>query len=60
MKAFAKYSPGASWNGANYVNADTGVGLRNYFLVYQDTYVMGKGYMHVTDVEVPEWAYTVK
>ena len=60
MEAYGKYSPGASWNGANYVNVDTGVGLRNFFLTYQDTYIMGRGYMHVTDVEVPEWAYTVK
>ena len=59
MAACGKYSPGAEWGGANYVNVNTGVGLRNFFLVYQDTYVMGRGYMGVTDVEVPEWAYTI-
>ena len=60
MAAYGKYSPGAEWGGANYVNVDTGVGLRNFFLVYQDTYVMGRGYMGVIDVEVPDWAYTTK
>ncbi|HIV98806.1 MAG TPA: DUF3798 domain-containing protein [Candidatus Ornithospirochaeta avicola] len=60
MSAYAKYSPGAEWGGSNYVNVDTGVGLRNYFLTYQDTYIMGKGYMHVTDLEVPEKYFTLK
>ncbi len=59
--AYKVYSPNASWNGANYTNASTGVKLDNVFLVYQDTYVMGKDgdkYMHSTEVEVPDWAYT--
>lgn len=59
--AFKVYSPNASWNGANYTNASTGVKLDNVFLVYQDTYIMGKSgdkYMHSTEVEVPDWAYT--
>ena len=59
MAAYGKYSPGAEWGGANYVNVNTGTGLRNFFLTYQDTYVMGKGYMHVTEVEVPDWCYTI-
>ena len=59
--AYKVYSPNASWNGANYTNASTGVKLDNVFLVYQDTYIMGKDgdkYMHSTEVEVPDWAYT--
>ncbi|MBQ0070384.1 MAG: hypothetical protein KBS81_00765, partial [Spirochaetales bacterium] len=62
-KAYAVYSPGAHWNGAGYVNADTGVKSNNTFLVNQDTYIMGKDgdkYMHATETEVPEWAYTTK
>lgn len=62
-KAYAVYSPGANWNGANYTNADTGVKTKNCFLVYQDTYIMGKSgdrYMHATEVEVPDWAYSTK
>ncbi len=59
--AYKVYSPNASWNGANYVNSSTGVKLDNVFLVYQDTYIFGKDgdkYMHSTEVEVPDWAYT--
>ncbi len=62
-KAYAVYSPGANWNGANYVNADSGVKTANCFLVYQDTYIMGKDgdkYMHATEATVPDWAYTTK
>ena len=61
--AYNVYSENASWNGANYVNATTGVKLDNVFLVYQDTYIMGKEgdkYMHATEVEVPDWCYTMK
>ncbi len=60
-EAYKVYSPNASWNGANYTNASTGVKLENVFLVYQDTYIMGKDgdkFMHSTEVEVPDWAYT--
>ncbi len=60
MAAYNKYTPGAQWGAANYTNADTGVALRNMYLVYQDTYIMGKGYMGITDVEVPEKYYTMK
>ena len=61
-KAFAVYSPGAEWNGGAYVTVE-GVKLPNVVLMYQDTYVMGKEndkYMHVTDIEVPEWCYSAK
>ncbi|MCQ2398082.1 MAG: DUF3798 domain-containing protein, partial [Sphaerochaetaceae bacterium] len=61
-KAFGVYSPGAEWNGGAYVTVD-GVKLPNVVLMYQDTYVMGRAndkYMHVTDIEVPEWCYTAK
>jgi hypothetical protein len=54
MDAFMKYTPGAKWNGTNYVDSNTGTVAENHVLVYQDTYIMGKGYMGATDVEVPE------
>ena len=59
-EAFATFSGEANWNGSNYTNVDTGVKSDNIFLVYQDTYVMGKGFMGTTDVEVPEKYFTVK
>ncbi|MFA6775893.1 MAG: DUF3798 domain-containing protein, partial [Sphaerochaetaceae bacterium] len=60
MKAYNKYTPGAQWNGSFYTNVDTGVRAKNHVLIYQDTYMMGKGYMHATDVTVPEKYFTLK
>ena len=58
--AYGVYSPGAEWNGSNYTNADSGVKSDNIVLIYQDTYIMGKGYMGATDIEVPEKYFTTK
>ena len=52
-KAMKEFS-GVDWNGSNYVDATSGVKLDSAVLMYQDTYIFGKGYMGVTDVEVPE------
>ena len=46
-------TPGSKWNGS-LMKDNNGVEIKNSFLVYQDTYVFGKGYMGVTSVEVPE------
>ena len=61
-KAFAVYTGDASWNGSAYTNAETGVKSEKFFLVYQDTYIMGDPgrYMGATDVVVPEKYFTVK
>ena len=61
-EALGVYSPGAEWNGSNYVDANTGVKTENYMLVYQDTYIMGNPgrYMGNAEVEIPEKYYTVK
>lgn len=53
MASLGMQSPGAGWNGSQYVDVD-GIERENFFLVYQDTYVFGKGYLHMTDLEVPE------
>jgi hypothetical protein len=60
MKAYAKYTPGAKWNGSFYTDVNTGVRSKNFLLVYQDTYIMGKGYMGASDIEVPEKYFTIK
>jgi hypothetical protein len=52
--AYDKFTPGASWNGSVYTDINTGATMRNLVLVYQDTYVFGKGYMGATNVEIPE------
>ena len=56
------YTGDASWNGSAYTNAETGVKSEKFFLVYQDTYIMGDPgrYMGATDVVVPEKYFTVK
>ncbi|MDO4940679.1 MAG: DUF3798 domain-containing protein [Erysipelotrichaceae bacterium] len=58
-KAFEEAS-GVTWSGSGYVDESTGVKADNGFLVYQDTYIMGKGFMGVTDVEVPEKYFTLQ
>ncbi len=60
--ALAVYTGEAQWNGSRYTNADTGVKADNYFLIYQDTYIMGDPgfFMGSTSVEVPEKYFTTK
>ncbi|MCP5515163.1 MAG: DUF3798 domain-containing protein [Spirochaetales bacterium] len=60
MKAYNKYTPGAKWNGGFYTDVATGVRANNHVLIYQDTYMMGKGYMGTPDVTVPEKYFSVK
>ena len=52
--AYGKYTPGAKWNGAYYVDMGTGVRAKNQILVYMDTYVFGKGFLPTTKQKVPE------
>ena len=60
MDCYAKYTPGAAWNGSYYVDMGTGVKKKNHVLVYQDTYVFGKGYLGMTSVKVPEKYFKIK
>ena len=59
-KCYDKFTPGAAWNGAQYFDVAKGVKNKKLTLVYQDTYVFGKGYMKATDVVVPEKYLTLK
>lgn len=52
--AYAKYTPGVVWNGSNYKDLNSGTTSTNHILVYQDTYVFGKGYLGTTKQVVPE------
>ena len=60
VSAYEKFTPGAKWNGANYVDLSTGVKKKNHFLVYQDTYVFGTGYLEIADLEVPEKYFAIR
>ena len=53
MKCYEYFTPGSKWNGSYYTDLGTGVTKKNYLMVYQDTYIMGKGYMNATAVKVP-------
>ena len=52
-------TPGAGWNGSYYVGVD-GVEKENYLMIYQDTYILGKGYLHMTDIGVPAKYFDIK
>jgi len=54
--ALSVYSPDAGWNTSYYVDADDMV-RKNYLFVYQDSYVLGKGYLGLTDEIIPEKYY---
>jgi hypothetical protein len=58
--AYAKYTPGAKWNGAYYVDMGTGVRAKNEVLVYMDTYVFGKGFLPTTKQKVPDKYFQIK
>ncbi|MGD9926492.1 MAG: DUF3798 domain-containing protein [Sphaerochaeta sp.] len=60
MKAYGKYTPGAKWNGSFYTDVNTGVRAKNHVLIYQDTYMMGKGYMGNAELIVPEKYFAIK
>jgi hypothetical protein len=58
--ALGEFTPGAKWNGAYYVDNNTGVRSRNHLLVYMDTYIMGRGFIPTTTEVVPEKYYNIK
>lgn len=58
--AFNAATPGATWNGNFYRDVATGVEKKNHILMYQDTYIFGKGYLNMTDIVVPEKYFTIK
>jgi hypothetical protein len=54
LAAYGKFTPGAVWQGSYHTDPVTGRPERKVFLVSQDTYVLGKGFMGVSEVEVPD------
>jgi hypothetical protein len=59
-KAYDKFTPGAKWNGSVYTDINTGTTMRNFVMVYQDTYIFGKGYMGTPELEIPAKIATIK
>ncbi|MDR1505492.1 MAG: DUF3798 domain-containing protein [Treponema sp.] len=60
--ALGEFTPGAKWNGAYYVDANTGIRSRNHLLIYMDTYVMGSPgkYLPTTQQRIPQKYYAIK
>lgn len=54
VKAYEVYTPGAAWNGGWYVDRVSRDKRTNHALVFQDTYVFGKGYLKMTEEKVPD------
>ena len=54
LKVYSIFTPGADWNGSFYVERSSRSEKTNHVLVYQDTYVFGRGYLGMTDLEVPD------
>ena len=60
MKAFEVFSPGLAWNSSAYIDGATGAKMKNFLLLYQDTYVFGKGSLGMNKIKVPEKYYRIK
>ena len=60
MKAFEVFSPGLSWNSSVYRDAASDVRMKNFLLIYQDTYVFGKGPLGMDKIKVPQKYYKIK
>jgi hypothetical protein len=48
------FTPGSKWSGTFFVDAFSGKPLRDIILLYQDTYILGRGYLHTRDVSIPK------
>ena len=59
VACYGEFTPGARWSANYYTDAGTDVRNRKMVMVRQDTYVLGKGYLGVADVEVPEAYFKV-
>jgi lipoprotein len=53
LEALDSSTNGSKWNGS--LMRDThGVEVSNSFFVYQDTYILGKGYLGMSSQKIPE------
>ena len=54
FEAYNAATPGSTWSGGYYMDVATGKEKKNHVLVFEDLYIFGKGYMHMTEVPVPD------
>ena len=60
FEAYNAATPGSTWSGGYYVDVATGKEKKNHVLVFEDLYIFGKGYMHMTEVPVPDKYKSIK
>jgi hypothetical protein len=60
LSAYEMYTPGTKWMSTNYTDLNTNKTSPNHFLLYQDTYVFGRGYLGTTKQVVPEKYLSLK
>ena len=58
--AYDEFCPGAQWGGSYFTDAVSGVKNTKFILLRQDTYVLGKGYLGLADVEIPEKYFHIR
>ncbi|MDR1042213.1 MAG: DUF3798 domain-containing protein [Deltaproteobacteria bacterium] len=54
LESLSRFSGDMAWKGEFLTGRASGKPIYNYFLVYGDTYVLGRGYLGLLDVNVPE------
>jgi hypothetical protein len=59
LECLGGYTPGAFWNGSVLSDPVSDTPLGNFILVYQDTYILGRGIIRTTELEIPLKYYTV-
>jgi hypothetical protein len=60
LEVLGSLTPGSLWSGGYLNDLVTGKPLRSFFLLHQDVYVMGRGYLPTTKVEVPQKYYEIR
>jgi hypothetical protein len=58
--AYEEQTPGSKWNFSQYEDAGTGAKLRNSFLMFQAPYVLGSGFLDISDVKIPDDIMKIK
>jgi hypothetical protein len=53
LEALRRFTPGVEWHGSFYMDQSSGKPVRKLFLVQQDTYVLGRGYLGLANSPVP-------
>ena len=60
LKSLETYTPGTEWNGSLYLDRVSGKEIGNHVMVYQDTYVLGQGYIGNSKEVIPEKYKNIK